>query len=72
MNLIAKCPQCGIELRIEAMLCARCRRVVQPGEYLIAPPGSKLSGQVVCFGCLDGVPRVGRPPKQAGPEETKA
>lgn len=71
MNLIARCPQCHVELRIEAVLCARCKRTVQPGEYLIAPPGSKLAGQPVCFCCLDGVARPGRPPKGAGPSETK-
>ena len=72
MNLIAKCPTCGVELMIEAVLCVRCKRRVQPGEYLIAPPGSRYIGQPVCFNCVDGAARPGRPPKTAGPEEVKS
>lgn len=70
MNLMATCPKCGLQLLVQAVACVRCKRTVSPGEYMIMPPGSRYTGQPVCFRCADGE-QAARKPK-AGPEEVKA
>ena len=70
MNLFAKCPRCGTTVLVEAVACARCYRTVPPGEYIIAPPGSRFMGQPVCLHCIDGPLRAMRTQKP-GPAETK-
>ena len=54
MHIVATCPNCGTEVLVQTVECARCGRPATPGSYVIAPAGSRYEGKPVCVMCVDG------------------
>jgi len=58
MHIVATCPNCGTQLVVQAIICAKCKRTVPDGQFVIAPDASRYAGKPVCVQCLDGSVRV--------------
>ena len=67
MTTPARCIGSAMPPTSEVVICACCHRSVQPGEYVVAPSGSRYAGRVICAACLDMLFRW-----PVGPSEYKA
>ena len=59
------CPNCGSVITVEQVRCAKCRRLVSQGDYVLAPERSVYAGWPLCTSCIDGIQRVYDPLREA-------